>query len=221
MKKNLTTALLALLLTLPATAQNWSIGVRSGAFVFGDFVERRLRPIASGPADEPVIYTLSAATRPGLAVDFERRLGERWSVRLEGTFTSSPLTFEVNQSEGTDIRSGDVDVTTFTVPLVFRINRGGTFRVHLMAGPAYAIYRFNPPSETPVVVFGSTARNEWGAMAGAGVVWHLSERFGVEGSLSDIVTTSPFAGTGEEDLPGVDIPRPHNVHTTLGVRYRF
>lgn len=221
MKKTLILASLLLATTLPATAQNWSIGVRTGAFVFGDFVERRLRPIGGAGSGDAVVYTLSAATRPGVAVDLERQMGERWGFRLEGTFTSSPLTFEDNSEDGTDIRSGEVDVATFTVPFVFHINRGGTFRFHLMAGPAYAMYKFNPPPSATVIPVASTTRNEWGAMAGGGIIWRVSERFGIEGSISDIVTTSPFEGEDTENLPGVEISRPHNVHTTVGIRYRF
>jgi|SRR5687767_13060120 len=221
MKKNLTIPLLLLVCALPASAQNWSLGVRSGAFVFGDFVERRLRPVSSEPGQEPITYTLSAATRPGLAIDLERQMGERWAFRVEGTFVTSPLTLEDNSEDGTDIRSGDVDVTTFTVPLVFRVNRHGAFRLHLMAGPAYAIYKFEPPDRgAPIPVAGFT-RNEWGVMGGGGITWHVSERFGIEGSIADIVTTSPFDSDDTENLPGFDIPKPHNIHTTVGIRYRF
>src|SRR5687767_13670307 len=156
MNKNLTISLLLLAIALPASGQNWSIGVRSGAFVFGDFVERRLRPASGDTGEDPVTYTLSAATRPGLAVDLERSLG-------------------------------DIDVTTFTLPIVFRINRNGAFRFHLMAGPAYAIYKFEPPDRTVPIGVAETTRNEWGAMAGGGITWQLSDRFGIEGSISDIV----------------------------------
>ena len=221
MKKNLTIPLLLAACALPAMGQNWSFGGRSGAFVFGDFVERRLRPVAADPSAEPVTYTLSAATRPGLAVDIERQLAERWAVRVEGTFATSTLTVEDRSEEGTDIRGGNVDVATFTVPLVFRINRGGAFRFHLMAGPAYAIYKFEPPDRGTPIAVGEVTRNEWGAMAGGGISWHVSERFGIEGSIADIVTTSPFDEGNTDDLPGFDIPRPHNVHTTVGIRYRF
>jgi outer membrane protein W len=221
MKKKLTILLLALASAVPATAQNWSVGARSGAFAFGDFVERRLRPVTSESPAEPATYTLSAATRPGVAIDLERQLGERWAVRLEGTFAKSPLTVEDSTDEGADIRSGDVDITTFTVPLVFRINRNGAFRFHLLAGPAYAIYRFEPPDRGTSIAVGDVTRNEWGVIGGAGVTWHLSERFGIEGSIADIVTTSPFDEGDTDDLPGFEIPRPHNVHTTVGIRYRF
>lgn len=221
MKKKLTIPFLLLAFALPAAAQNWSIGVRSGAFVFGDFVERRLRPASGDTGEEPVTYTLSAETRPGLAVDLERQLGERWAFRLEGTFTTSPLTFEDSSENGTDIRSGDIDVTTFTVPIVFRINPNGAFRFHLMAGPAYAMYKFEPPDRITPITVAERTRNEWGAMAGGGITWHVSERFGIEGSISDIVTTSPFDEGDTENLPGFDIPKPHNIHTTVGIRYRF
>ena len=221
MKKKLTIPLLLLACTLPASGQNWSIGIRSGAFVFGDFVERRLRPAAAEPGQEPVTYTLSAATRPGLAVDFERQMGERWAFRLEGTFTTSPLTVEDTSEDGTEIRSGDVDVTTFTLPLVWRINRGGTFRFHLMAGPAYAMYKFEPPERGTPIPVGESNRSEWGVMGGGGITWRVSDHFGIEGSISDIVTTSPFDEGDTENLPGFDIPRPHNIHTTVGIRYRF
>ena len=66
MKKKLTIRLALLLCALPATAQNWSIRVRSGAFVFGDFLERHVRPVASDPSSGTITLTLSAATRPGL-----------------------------------------------------------------------------------------------------------------------------------------------------------
>jgi len=218
MKKNLTIALLLLSCSLPAAAQEWSLGVRTGPFVFGDFLERRLRPI-SGEAEEPTTLTLSAATRAGLAVDIEHSFAPRWAVRLEGTFTRSPLTIEDTSQEGTDIRAGDMDVTTFTVPIVFRINPRGSFRFHLYGGPAYAIYKFEPPANR--IGFGAATQSEWGFVGGGGVTWQISERFGIEGSISDIVTKSPFDEGDLPDTPGVDVPRPHNVHTTVGIRYRF
>jgi hypothetical protein len=218
MKKNLTITLLALACTLPAAAQDWSLGVRTGPFVFGDFLERRLRP-ASGESEEPTTLTLSAATRAGLSVDIEHGFAPRWAVRLEGTFTRAPLTIEDASQEGTDIRAGDLDVTTFTLPLVFRINPRGSFRFHLYGGPAYAIYKFEAPTNRLGV--GTTTRSEWGLIAGGGLTWQIRESFGIEGSIADIVTTSPFDEGGIPDAPGFDVPRPHNVHTTVGIRYRF
>lgn len=221
MRKNLTISLLAVFCALPATGQNWSIGLRSGAFVFGDFVERHLQPIAGEPATEPVTLTLSAATRPGLSVDLERELSPRWAARLQGTFTSSPLSVKDSSNDGTHIPSGDLNVATFALPIVFRINPNGAFRVHLYAGPAHAVYDFEPPAQAAGIVFGGLTRNRWGALAGAAVAWHLGPRLALEGGVSDLVTSSPFV---REDLPrgpGFDIPKPHNVHTTLGIRWRF
>lgn len=219
MKKNLTIALLLLSCTLTATAQDWSLGVRTGPFVFGDFLERSLRPVAGEPEDEPVTLTLSAATRAGLVVDIEHGFAERWAVRLEGTFTRSPLTIEDSSEDGTEIGAGDLDVATFALPIVFRINPNGSFRFHLFGGPAYAIYEFQPPPNQLGV--GGDTRSEWGLMAGGGLTWQIRESFGIEGSISDIVTTSPFNREDLPDTPGFDIPKPHNVHTTIGIRYRF
>ena len=221
MLKNLTIALLLGAAALPATAQNWSLGVRTGAFVFGDFIERRVQPAGGDPSAEPSTLTLSAETAPGLVVDLERRLADRWAVRLEGTFTRSPLAVRDESGEEGDIRSGDLDVTTFALPLVFNINTGGAFRFHLKAGPAYAIYKFEGPESPTGINFSGTTRSEYGLMAGAGVTWHVSDRFGVEGSISDTSTSSPFDRDDFAAVPGLKIPRPHNVHTTVGIRYRF
>lgn len=225
MKKILTIALLMLACTLPATAQNWSIGVRSGAFVFGNFIERRVQPAVDawdvGAQAEANTLALTAETAPGLAVDLERRLADRWAVRVEGTFTRAPLAVRDESDEEGDIRSGDLDVATFSLPLIFRINTGGAFRFHIYGGPAFAIYRFEPPDRPNAINFPETTRSEWGVEAGAGVTWHVSERFGVEGAISDVATTSPFDREDLAPVPGIKIPRPHNVHTTVGVRYRF
>ncbi|HVG22610.1 MAG TPA: hypothetical protein VND45_00515 [Thermoanaerobaculia bacterium] len=207
---------------LPATAQKWSIGVHSGPFVFGDFVERTVRPVAGGGPGQPVTITLSAATRPGLQVDLERSFAARWAVRLEGTFTSAPLAVDSGrEDEGVNLEAGEVDIATFALPLIFRINPRGAFRVHLLAGPAYALYRIEGERNASGIVLLDETSGELGLAAGGGVAWWLSDRFAVEGNLSDVVTGSPF---DREDLPagpGWSIPRPHNVHTTVGLRYRF
>src|SRR5688572_8018596 len=94
MKKKLAFLALVLALTLPLAAQNWSVGVGTGPFVFGDFVERTVRVgTGEGPSGEQTII-LSAGTRVGLAVDLERRLTHRWAIRAEGTFTRAPLRSE-------------------------------------------------------------------------------------------------------------------------------
>ncbi|HEX8171880.1 MAG TPA: outer membrane beta-barrel protein [Thermoanaerobaculia bacterium] len=224
MKKAFVAAALLTALALPAAAQNWSLGARTGAFVFGDFIERKLRQPGVPPSGGAVTTsTLSAKTRPGLSVDLERVLGSRWAFRAEGTFTHAPLAIKSEgSSSGTELEAGDLDVTTLAVPIVFRINRNGAFRFHLLAGPAYAMYRINgrAPAGAPVNVSDET-RSEWGAMAGLGLGWQLSNRFALEGEISDTVTTSPFREDVPDDIPGFKVPTPHNVHTTVGIRYRF
>ena len=39
--------------------------------------------------------------------------------------------------------------------------------------------------------------------------------------LTDIITTSPLERGELSNTTAVDIPKPHNVHTTIGVRWRF
>ncbi|MFP5246290.1 MAG: outer membrane beta-barrel protein [Thermoanaerobaculia bacterium] len=224
MKKKLTTAVFALALTLPAIAQDWSLGVGSGAFVFGDFVERRLRPGNEQGPEDPHTLVLTAATRPGLSVDLERSFSERWAMRFEGTFTRAPLAVEVEggNDDGAELDAGKLDVSTFMLPLVFRINPRGSFRFHLMAGPAYAIYRAEAQENVDDAepAFEGT-QGRFGVAFGGGVGWWMSDRFAVEGNITDIVTSSPFDRDDFADVPGIDIPRPHNVHTTVGVRWRF
>jgi hypothetical protein len=222
MKKNLTIALL-LLAAAPLSAQNWSLGAGTGAFAFGDFVRRTMR----GPAspDQPAVtstLTLSAAVRPGLAVDLQRDFGERWGLRFEGAFTRSPLSIEDSHGDEATIQAGDLDVSTFMVPIVFRINRGGALRFHVLAGPAYAIYKPHGPqnADASITVF-EGSRSEWGGAAGLGAAWRWSNRFAIEGEITDIVTASPFHRHDFPNTPGLKIPKPHNVHTKLGVRYRF
>lgn len=216
MMKNFAVLLLALASSLPLTAQNWSVGVGTGPFVFGDFLEREVR-ISGGGGSTNV---LSAGTRAGAAVDLERRINDRWAVRLEGTFTNAPLRLEITGGgDGSEIDAGDLDVATFMLPVVFRINRNGAFRFHVLAGPAMAVYRSNPPAGSQPVF--EDTQQEWGVAFGGGVGWWLSDRFAVEGNLTDIVTTSPFQ---REDFPSnvtVKITGPHNVHTTIGVRWVF
>ena len=205
-------------LALPAAAADWSIGVSSGPFVFGDFVERHLR-IGIPPTGVIVTSTLSAKTRAGLSVDLQRRLSNRWSVRAEGTFTRAPLT---TGSESVTLDSGQIEVATLALPVIFNINRGGSFRFYLYGGPAYGAYRIERQTNATgsIGTFAGT-RAEWGGEAGGGVAWMWSDRFSVEGEIADIVTGSPFR---EEDLSsarGTNVLTPHNVHTKLGIRYRF
>jgi len=220
MRKLLTITVALLAFTLPTTAQDWSIGVGTGPFVFGDFVERTLRPVGGEEPADPITLTLSAATRAGLAVDVEHGFSERWAVRLEGTFTRAPLSIKQGDDDGVDLDSGELDVATFTLPILFRINPNGTFRFHVFGGPAYAIYEVSGRSQASLPVTEYT-RNEWGAVAGIGASWWLSDRFAIEGAASDIVTTSPFDELDDAGTPGIDVKKPHNVHTTIGVRWRL
>lgn len=223
MKKILTTAAFLVAIILPAEAQQWSFGASTGPFVFGDFVERRLRAGTGNGTGGTSTLIVTAGTRAGVALDLERSFSDRFAVRLEGTFTRAPLAIE--QTTGGDeveIDGGEIDVSTWMLPLVFRINPRGAFRFHVMAGPAFAVYRARARSnvEGAEPAF-SGNQGEWGFAAGGGVGWWVSDRFAIEGNITDIVTSSPFEREQFGDVPGIDIPRPHNVHTTVGVRYRF
>lgn len=220
MTKKLAVLALALATALPLAAQDWSFGVATGPFVFGDFLERTVR-IGNGedPGGEQKL-TLSAGTRAGLAVDLERRLGDRWAIRAEGTFTRAPLRLSTAGGDGSELKQGDLDVVTVMVPIVFRVNRNGALRFHVMAGPAMAFYRGHTTDRRDEALF-EEAQNEFGVAFGGGAGWWLSDRFAIEGNLTDIYTSSPFH---EEDFAStvrVDITNPHNVHTTIGVRWRF
>ncbi|MEO8382851.1 MAG: outer membrane beta-barrel protein [Acidobacteriota bacterium] len=222
MMKTWTLAAALFAIALPLSAQNWSIGVGSGAFIFDDFVERRMRAAAGGEPSDSTTLVLTAKTRAGFSADLQRELSPRWAFRLEGTFTSAPLAVgEQGSDDSVAIQAGDMDVTTFTVPLVFRINPRGALRFHLMAGPAYAIYRIQGTANLSGIVPIDETRSRVGVIAGAGAAWWLSDRFALEANASDIATASPFEREDFPDVPGFKIPRPHNVHTTLGARWRF
>ena len=221
MMKKLAVLAVALAFVTPLTAQDWSVGVATGPFVFGDFYERTVLITAGGSPSGELKMVLSAATRAGLAVDLERRINDRFAVRLEGTFTNSPLTLDPNTGgEDNELNAGDLDVATFMLPLVYRINRSGAFRFHVLVGPATALYRGNAPDGQTEPVFDGT-RQEWGIAYGGGVGWWMNDRFAIEGNITDTTTSSPF---DEDDFPTivrVEIPRTHNVHTTIGVRWVF
>ena len=212
-----------LLAALPARAQNWSVGVGAGPFVFGHFVERTTR-VTTGEGTATQTATLSAETRAGITVDLERRLGDRFAVRLEGSFTRSPLGIKGpdRQDESVEISAGDIDVTAMMLPLVIRINPRGTFRFHVMGGPAAAAYtiRTRPNAAGTIPVFRGT-RTEWGAALGAGMAWQWSEYFAVEVNLTDINTSSPFRREEIGGIGAIEIQRPDNLHSTVGIRYKF
>lgn len=223
MKKSFLLLLLCATTLSPAVGQNWSFGAGTGPFVFGDFIRRTLQTGNETGSGEQTTR-LSAATRSGLAVDIERNLGgDRFAVRLEGTFTRAPLAVKGSREGGVALDAGKINVSTFTMPIVIRLNPRGTFRFHVMGGPAYALYDItNRTNASSKIRTFSGNRGRWGAALGGGVAWQWSERFALEGQITDLSTSSPFRRT---DIPGgfgrVKIPRPHNVHTTIGLRYRF
>lgn len=219
MMKKLAVAALLLASTLPLTAQDWSLGVSSGPFVFGDFFERRVGVGSEGPTASQTIV-LSADTRAGLAVDLERSFSERWAVRAEATYTRSPLTISQKGTTGEfEVNAGDLDVTTLALPLVFRINPNGSFRFYLLGGPALALYELEAPGNTEPVI--DETQQEWGVAFGGGVAWWISDRFAIEAKITDTITTSPLDEDDFDNTPGADVKNPHNGHGTLGIRWRF
>jgi opacity protein-like surface antigen len=212
---------LLLLISLSASAQDWSVGVGTGPFVFGDFVERTLR-LGTEVGTARQTTRLSAATRAGVAVDLQRQFSDRLALRLEGTFVKAPLAIKGDDDDGVSLDAGELDVATFMLPLVYTINRRGSFRFHILAGPAYASYRITRDEDdsSAISVFTDT-RTNWGAALGAGVAWQWSRTFAVEGAITDVSTSSPFQESDFSAATRVNLPRPHNVHTTVGLRYRF
>jgi hypothetical protein len=212
---------IALLTAVPVSAQNWSLGLGAGPFVFGDFVRQTLRPIG-GTVGNPTTIKLSAKTRPGASIDIERDIAGWLAIRLEGAFTHSKLAVRTSNAGGVTLDAGTIDVTTVMAPLVLRFNQRGTFRFHVMGGPAYAMYdihRTNTPAQSNGAFEGT--RSQWGGAAGGGVGWWFSNRFAVEGQITDIITSSPFHRSEIGDSETLKIPKPQNVHTTVGIRVRF
>ncbi len=226
MTKRLILPLLLLCCSLasgPAVAEDWSIAIGSGPFLFGKFGEKT--QIAGTPDSTSNIKTsLSAATRAGGFVDIEHGFSDRFAVRLEGSFTRSPLLVRTGSGQsGVELGTGDISVTSIILPLVFRVNPRGAIRFHVMGGPAFASYnlRRTASAQNSNFLF-EGARGRYGISGGAGVAWWLGPHIAVEGQITDIVTSSPI--TREEftvATRGVSIPRPQNVHTTVALRYRF
>jgi hypothetical protein len=201
-------------------AQQWSLGGGVGAFTFGNFSERRSR-LGNEGSSGSTTTALSAKTRPGVTVNLERDFSDSFGFRLQGTWVDAPIAVKSGGGSGVALDE-KLDVTTFSVPLVWTINPRGTFRFHLLAGPAYAMYHIRRAAMSPgdEVFFGGN-RNRFGAIGGAGLDWWLSNRFAIEGEISDIITSSPIERADYQGVSGVRIPRPNNVQTTVGLRYRF
>ena len=217
LKRLLSILPVALFCTPCALAEGWSLGAGTGAYVFGDFAKRSLR-VGTDGSSHIATSTLSAATRPGLSVDLQRDLTPALALRFAATLVESPLaTRSGDDSVSTD--AGKIDVGTFSLPLVWRINRSGALRFHLAAGPAYAAYRIRRRAGEAQVFEGT--RDRFGAVGAAGVGWQWTPRFAVDGEISDVVTASPLERSDFPPSGSVSIPKTHNVHTTVGLRYRF
>lgn len=222
MTKTLRLALLLLVaFALPAAADEWSVGGGTGAFVFGDFVRRTLLPTTGNSNASPSRIILTGKTRPGILADVERDFSERFALRLEGSFTRARVAVKDEGGSKVGIDAGKLDVSTFMLPLVVRINPHGSLRFHLLGGPAYAMYHVRQTVGTSGVALFPGTRNRWGLAAGAGADWWFSKRLAAEGQITDIDTASPFEKSDFAAAALVKIPRTHNVHTTLGLRWRF
>lgn len=219
-----------LLATLPAPVlgQDWIGSVSSGPFVFGDFAERKAT-IDLGDDSVEVTTTLSADTRAGLMIDIERLLNDRFAIRLEGTATRAPMSAKTLSSDddpsgdGVTIDIGDLDVLSIAAAAVYRFNRGGALRPYLLGGPAWVTYEMDDEDETGVEPLFEGSRGRVGALVGAGVEWWWSPQLAIRAELADIYTDSPLERRDFRGNPSsrLQIDNTHNVHTNLGVRYRF
>src|SRR5216683_911369 len=165
MRKSLLFAALALA-CVRAHGEGWSIGAGTGPFIFGGFAERSITIMNEGGTGT-TRSRLSAATRPGAVVDLERDLGDRFAFGIQGTWTEAPLRIKsATGNQGVTLDAGHVRVTTFVAPVVLRINPRGTFRFHLLAGPAYALYNVRRRAAGGVTapLFDGT-RGRWGGAA--------------------------------------------------------
>src|SRR5579884_456980 len=131
------------LIATPLCADDWSIGGGVGPFIFGKFVERTVR-IGTETGGATNRTRLSAATRPGVAADIQHDFNRWLSLRLEASWVGSPLRIKSESGDqGTTIDAGRLNMTTFVLPLVVRLNPNGAFRFHVMGGPAYAFYNLH------------------------------------------------------------------------------
>lgn len=221
MRKALLT--LAVLAASSAHAESWSIGGGVGPFVFGRFVERTVT-LNNGTSSATTTTRLSAETRAGAGANIEAPLNRRFAVRLEATWVRSPLRIKSKSGDqGTSIDAGRLNLTTFVVPVVFRINPNGSFRFDVMGGPAYAFYDIHRQTSSGASLsFFEGTRAQWGGAGAVGVEWWWRQSFAVEWQAEEIVTSSPFrAADFGAAAQGIHIPKPRNGHTMIGIRYRF
>lgn len=217
-------AISLLLFAAPLAAQNWAVTVGTGPFVFGDLAERESRVVTESSSTE-VTSILKAATRAGVSGEVERLFNDRFSARLVGTFTRSPLSVKNRSESGDGVRLdvGDLNVATFSLLGAFRFNRGGALRPYVAAGPAYALYNMEDTEDEGVDPLFEGTRGRWGVAAAAGVEWWLSERFALRGEISDTLTETPLRSEdfSRPRTSRLDLEDPHNIHTTIAASYRF
>ena len=221
-KSLLPLTLLLAIQTLSVHAEGWSVGAGTGPFVFGYFVERTTQ-VGNGTGSSTTRSRLSAATRPGGSADIEHDWSDRLGIRLAAAWTRAPMKVK-SSGGGVAFEAGHANITTLALPLVFNVNPHGALRVHLVAGPSYAFYNMKATTGggATLSIFNGT-RGRWGGVAGGGLAWWMSDRFAVEGEVDDLVTSSPFRRSDFASLAfgGIKIPKTHNVHSTVGIRYRF
>jgi len=209
-----------------ATAGDWTIGASAGPFVFGRFAKSEFT-IVNGESTVRITTSLTAKTRAGLLLDLERRFNDRVSIRFDAGINEAPIATTTDDDDtpddGVSLDVGEIRVITLAIPLVFRFNRAGTFRPYILAGPAWALYDFHPDESTRSVPIFEGTRGRLGATAGLGLDWWLNDRVAIFGQTADIYTRSPLS---PDDFAGprprrFSIENPHNVHTTVGLRYSF
>lgn len=215
-----------ILVPVLASGGEWSVGASAGPFFFGRFAESQVT-IVNGESTVRISRSLTAKTRAGLLLDVERIFNDRVSIRFDAGINEAPLSISIDDDDtpddGTSLEVGEMRVTTFSVPLVFRFNSAGTFRPYILAGVAYAFYDFQPAESTRSLPLFEGTRGRLGATAGAGLDWWLSHSLAIFAQTSDIYTKAPLSA---DDFKGprprsYSIENPHNVHTTLGLRYSF
>lgn len=208
----------------PLLAQEWGVGFSSGPFIFGDFAERTSRITDSTGNTVEVTSSLSADTSAGAMLHVERFFNDRFSARADATFTRAPLAVstERDNEDPVALTVGDMDVTTLALTGALRFNRGGRIRPFVFAGPAYVMYDFQRDRDSGAIPIFSGGRNEFAIVGGLGAEWWLSDRLALRAEASDTYSEAPleksdFGAAGER----IEIKRPHHLHTTIGMTYRF
>lgn len=226
--KPLFVAVFFLCFTASSLLGDWTLGAAGGPFIFGHFAERSIT-LGNGETRRRDEYALSASTRAGGRLDLEHNLNDRLAIRLEGSFTQSPLAVKTRSSGArpgsgsTSLNVGRTQVTAFALPLVWRLNRGGSIRPFLALGPALVRYDFTRESSTLLVPLFTGSRVRAGVEAVGGAEWWVFRRLAITGDVRDIFTRSPLL---ESDLQGtrsgaLTLSNVHNVQTAVGLRVKF